>query len=379
MLIIATSPDAVKVNGKPDPDVAAALISARAAGNPVGLISNQAEPSWFDNTFGGTRVQFLRTPGRQDGRIISENSARFSLQPYDALVLAAKPEDVQMGKNGGAVLIAAGWGSPNPQVQNLGIRVDTADELRDVVNLSSQWPGGWWYSANMPEYSIRALADLSGYGVLEPQVVFSKKLTITVKNGGARLNALLAICSRSLLSDGFGSEKDLVWGVYPSSNSNNGDNEVLSDFVHRLRTTVSRVRYAKRGIPLFYRHTPSVKRSAGGAVNREDPTGQITTIHINPFYKDKGRLVGKHVVIVDDCTTFGVSFGVASAFLKKAGAKKVTCIALGKFGNKTGRYHITLKSDPFSPVARTDFTYTRNTFHVATNGTSQHQLLTLIE
>lgn len=378
MLIIATSPDAVIVGGKPDPDVAAALIDARTAGNPVGLISNHTEPAWFEGTFGGSSVQFLRTRGRQDGRIISENAERFSLQPYDALVLAAKPEDVQMGKNGGAVLIAAGWGSATPQVQNLGIRVDTPDELREVVNLSAQWPGGWWYVADMPEYSVRALADLSGYGKDAPQIVFSKKLTATVKSGGARLNALLAIAARSLLSEGFGAEKDLVWGVYPSSSSKNDDNEVLSDFVHRLRTTVSRVRYAKRDEPLFYRHTPSPKRSSGGGGDREDPTNQITTIHLNPFYKDKGRLVGKHVVIVDDCTTYGVSFGVASAFLKKAGAAKVTCLALGKFGNKVGRYNIEINSDPFSPVATDDFTYTRSVYHGATNGTSQHQLLALI-
>ncbi len=378
MLIIATSPDAVKINGKPDPDVVKALIDAKAAGNPVGLISNHAEPAWFEDTFGVSGVQFLCTRGRQDGHIISENAERHSLPPYDALVLAAKPEDVRMGKNGGAVLIAAGWGSQDQKVQSLGIRVDTADELREVISLSAQWPGGWWYTADMPGYSVRALADLSGYGKSDPQIVFSKKLTATVKKGGGRLNALLAIVARSLLSDGFGAEKDLVWGVYPSSSSDNDDDEVLSDFVHRLRTTVSRVRYAKRGEPLFYRHSPSPKRSIGGGGDRKDPTDQITTIHLNPFYADKGRLVGKHVVIVDDCTTYGVSFGVASAFLKAAGAAKVTCIALGKFGNKVGYYEIAINSNPSAPVAATGFEASRVGFSGETNGTSQHQLLSLI-
>jgi hypothetical protein len=101
MLIIATSPDALKVDGKPDPEIVKALIAAQAAGNHVGLISNHAKPPWFDDAFAGAHVQFLSTRGRQDGRIISKNSAHFSLQPYDALVLAAKPEDVQMGKKGG--------------------------------------------------------------------------------------------------------------------------------------------------------------------------------------------------------------------------------------------------------------------------------------
>lgn len=44
-------------------------------------------------------------------------------------------------------------------------------------------------------------------------------------------------------------------------------------------------------------------------------------MHLNPFYKDHQRLVGKNVIVVDDCTTYGVSFGVASALLR-AGSNK---------------------------------------------------------
>ncbi|MBO9357665.1 hypothetical protein GG851_27045 [Bordetella petrii] len=54
--------------------------------------------------------------------------------------------------------------------------------------------------------------------------------------------------------------------------------------------------------------------------------------------------------MVDDCTTYGVSFGVAAAFLRKAGATSVTGIALGKFGNQFRQYDIDILTDPFSPV-----------------------------
>lgn len=281
-----------------------------------------------------------------------------------------------MGKNGGAVLLAAGWASDH-RVQALGIQVSSAAELQEIIDLTANWPGGWWCEANLPGYTVRALADLSGYGVPDPQAVFAKNLTKTVKNGGARLNALLAITARSLLSDGFGAEDKLAWGVYPASHSKNDDEDTLSDFVHRLRTTVSQVHFARRGNPLFIRHKPSPKRSTGGGGDRNDPTNQITTLNLNPYYR--GKLAGRHVVVVDDCTTYGVSFGVAAAFLKKAGAKKVTCVALGKFGGRLGYYDITLNADPFAPVPTGAFSWKRLSCAVKSNAVAQHALLELFE
>jgi hypothetical protein len=176
---------------------------------------------------------------------------------------------------------------------------------------------------------------------------------------------------------GINNAENLLWGVYPSSNSDNLDDEVLSDFTHRLRTTVSRVHYSKRGAPLFIRHTPSVKRSKGGGGDRTDPSGQILTIHLNPFYR--GKLKGKNVVVVDDCTTYGVSFGVAAAFLLSAGAASVTGIALGKFGNQLRQYKISIKTDPFAPVATGGFLIEPTEWlHGIVNKNTQQNLLGLI-
>lgn len=378
MLILMTSPDAVLRNGNPDPQLVEVLIAARAGGNPVGLISNHAEPAWFKETFGASGVQFIQSWGRQSGEIVSKNAQKFSLHPFDVLVLAAKDEDVQMGKNGGALLIAAGW-SAAPQVAALGIRANAAAQLREVINLTAGWSGKWWFSADGPAYRVRALSDLSGYGQATTQQLFAQRLTATVKGGGSRLNALLAVTARSLLMDQVNELDGLVWGVYPSSNSSNDDDEILSDFTHRLRTTVSRVRFSKRDEPMFIRHTPSPKRSAGGGGDRTDPTGQITTIHLNPFYKQSGRLVGKHVVVIDDVTTYGVSFGVAAAFLRKAGAASVTGVGLGKFGNQLRHYSIDIGTDPFKPVVAGGFTVGETTWLPGvTSAVAQQVLLTLI-
>jgi hypothetical protein len=380
MLILMTSPDFVLRGGTPDPSIVAVLRDVVAGKNPVGLISNHGEPHWFQTTFANSKVQFLHVRGRQNGEVVVRNAAKFTLKPFDVLVLAAKAEDVQMGKNGGAVLVAAGWGTA-PPVKALGIRVNNAKELKEVVDLTAGWKGQWWFTATGPQYGVRALADLSGkgYSITQQQALFGQRLTAIVKNGGSRLNALLVVTARSLLMEGLGNAKNLVWGVYPSSNSSNLDQDVLSDFTHRLRTTVSRVQYCKRGEPLFYRHTASSKRSSGGGGDRTDPSEQIQTVQLNPFYKDHQRLVGKHVIVVDDCTTYGVSFAVASALLHKAGAATVTGIALGKFGNQLRYFEIDIQADPFAPIPLGGFSVrVHASFSGTSSATTQQVLQTLI-
>jgi hypothetical protein len=54
MLIVVGSPNIVVIDGKVNSEIAQVLIDTRAKGNPVGLISNHQEPSWFQNIFSGT-------------------------------------------------------------------------------------------------------------------------------------------------------------------------------------------------------------------------------------------------------------------------------------------------------------------------------------
>lgn len=379
MLIIMASPNSLLKDGKPLAEIVEVLKEVREAGSPVGLISNNDQPDWFDDFFSESGVQFIHHAGRQNGWIVAQNAKKFDLDPFNVLVLASKSEDVQMGKNGGAVLVAAGWGNLRKDVDALGIKVQSADELAQIVRLTEGWPGGWWWSADAKDYSIRALADLSTFGKDHTQAQFRDGIRSTVKGGGVRLNALLAVVARSLLREGVSEKNNLLFGVYPSSSSSNLDDEVLSDFTHRLRTTVSRVRMASRGKPLFIRHRPSIKRHAShGGIDRTDPTDQITSLHLNPEYK--GKIDNRNVVLVDDCATYGVSFGVASAFLKAAGATSVTCVALGKFGGQLRHYPITINGDPFSPItSKEEFTVGKVLYFCGTSDAgSQHVLQSLI-
>lgn len=378
MLIVLTSPHAFNAGSVPDATLVKVLIDAEAGNHPVGMVSNHKKPVWFDSSFAGTGVQFLRVPGRQSGAIIADNAKAFGLKAFDVLVLAATLDDVQMGKNGGAILVAAGW-SNNSKVAALGIRIASPQELGKIIALTSGWTGQWWYSGTMSKYSIRALSDLSHFNKSTAQEVFAKRLTNTVKNGGTRLNALLTVTARSLLTDGQGKLSSQLWAAYPSSSSTNDDTEVLSDFTHRLRTTVSNVQMCKKGEPLFIRHTHSIKRSKSKSVDRTDPTDQLLSLHLNPFYKEKDRLKNKNVVVVDDCTTYGVSFGVAAALLHSAGAKSMKGVALGKFGDQLRHYDIEILSDPFKPITSADYRIVKTGgFQGTENADSQALLQTLI-
>lgn len=352
MLVVLTSPSTVAPapGNLPRPDVVSALINLANQGYAVGIVSNHAAPLWFQQAFGNSNVQFRHWPARQKGEVIQANAEFNKLQSHDVVVLAGSNDDIAMAKNGRAMLVAAGW-SNDRHVQDLGVPVADGAEFQAVLGLINNWPGVWWFQGDTSIYSVRALADLSSMnGQTVTQQVVAGKIKATVKGGGPRLTALLTIASRSLLQDGVASVKKLLWGVYPSSASSNNDGEVLSAFSHRLRTISSRVHMARRGEPLFIRHSESPKRHAMNGIDRTDPSSQVETICLNPAYRH--NIVGRQIIVLDDCTTYGVSFGVAAALLRKAGAAAVLGLGLGKFGNSLRYYQIDIQSDPFAPIPK---------------------------
>lgn len=374
MLILMTSPDTIC--NAPDPDkLCSVLAEASRQGYVVVVASNHAKPNWFDDVFANSSVKFEHAIGRQRGDIVKKTATSCGLQTHDVLVLSGNEADMRMAKAGGGVLIAAQW-SNLEKIRNLGIRVSGATELETILKLNLDWSAEWFYGGEDGFYSVAALADLSTYGRDHAMANFARQLTTTVKGGDARLNSLLTITARSFMMIGWDQVPNLAWGIYPSSGSKNDDSDVLADFGHRLRTTVSNVHYAKRGQPLFIRHGPSIKRSAGGMVDRTDPSDQITSLHLNPFYK--GKLLNRHVILLDDCTTYGVSFGVAAAFLRSAGAASLTGIALGKFGNQLRYYDIVIEDAPFAPVENYSVRETRHFDGNVVNPSIQRDLRELI-
>ncbi|MFV2948681.1 phosphoribosyltransferase [Pseudomonas japonica] len=373
MLALVTSPDAFRENGtysrsrlKAFGEIAKNLV-------PVYVVSNHDLAPNIKQAFIDEGLKFIFTSARQGGQVIAQISKELVIKSHDILVFAVKLEDMQMAKNGRAVLIADEH-AIDRRVSGLGIKVKDLCELKQVIEICKGWTGSWWYRGQGKLYQLRVLANLSSKYVQADQAAFARMLTNTVKNGGAKLTALLAVVSRSLLNDTV-IEGDLLWGCYPSSSSSNKDEDVLSDFTHRLRTTVSSVHYAKRDEPLFIRHRPSIKRSTS-IVNRADPKDQITSLHLNPRYKK--QISKRRVIIIDDCTTYGASFAVAAGFLRAAGAEDVVGLALGKFGNCLADTSIEIKTCPFEPVAEDGYSFSIGMFECELSVDAQHVLLELL-
>lgn len=373
MIVLLLSPAALSHDTAESRLIDGALGRLASSEVIVCVVSNHPKPAWFDARFADTQVEYLQAPGRQSGQIVRDIAEHLKVTTSDVLVLAVNGDDLQMGTNGRAVVLSAQWVRGN-QVGHLGIGVATPHELEQIVALSSGWFGGWWYEGDGDGYRVRALADLSSKGRSETQQEFAGRLTRVVKNGGAKLSALLTVTARSLLSV-LSPDDSPLFGVYPSSASDNGDSEILSDFTHRLRTAVTRVHFAERGSPLFIRHKPSIQRHGGGSGDRTDPSNQVNTIHVNPVYRS--RLRGRHVIVVDDCVTYGVSFGVAAAMLKAGGATSVTGVALGKFGSCTREYLLKLRGRQFGPVKLVE--HSSLEFRERTSPVAQELLRTLLE
>ena len=129
--------------------------------------------------------------------------------------------------------------------------------------------------------------------------------------------------------------------VYPG-HITGSSNSLLDAFSNVVDQT-----FNKRHVPdLLVRHrdAPESKRQ-GAARNIID---QLNSIHVNPKYKAKIR--GKRILVLDDFTTAGYSFETARLMLMRAGAKRVTCVAIAKY--RASHVVATIERDwnPFGPV-----------------------------
>ncbi len=382
-LVILTSTTAVAPGGVAEPDLVTALKTLAGQDDThVCVVSVHAQPSWFETAFSDNdtdddnKVHFLRWASRQNGAGIQDLSRRNDIPCRDFIVFAATKDDISMAKNGKASVVSKCWGGPN-YASKYAIGVDNSAGLVEVIRLMQGWPGQWYYEESEPWYSVRSLVDLSSKYKSSDQVNWARRIKSVIKQGGSRLVSLQVICNRSLWISPDIVQKKSMWGLYPSSKSKNDDSEMLSELVHRLRTGASQMHMAREGSPLFIRHTPSRKRSLGGSGNRNDPSEQVESLHLNPAYE--GKIKDRNVIVFDDCTTYGVSFGVAAALLRRAGAASVSCIALGKFGHCLNYYEIEIEQSVFEPIKEGNYSIIeQRPFSRETNDISQATVLDLI-
>jgi hypothetical protein len=369
--LILLSGSAIRNGQQMYPGVEAALRAAKAAGAVIFLTSNRPEPSWLAEH---DYVRFQRTRSRQDGKIVKallEKNASI-LRRSDVVVLGATEEDFLMAVNSQTLLLGASWASSyKDKVAEYAIPLSSPGNLNTVLSvLDDKEP--WYFVAKTPSYEVFALTDAGTIGkgdLVELRLI--RELTDCLKSGAKNLRRGFHLHALSSLYVTAGFEQAKRWSYYPSSASTNEGEEIMATFSNRAR-----VMFKCQGKePLFVRHTPSVKRHRLGAgADRTNPQSQVESVHLHPYYKNKLR--GAHVVVMDDYLTYGLSFGVAAALLRKAGAERVLCVAMGKFGRAALAYEIEILKSPFAPLEPGDYTLKSRTSLVGTtNSDAQESFL----
>lgn len=350
--LILTSKDAIwnKDAGAPYKGVVEALKSAHSLGCQTFVVSNHKKPVWLDESLNFLTFQECGfRPPRQSGKIIQEllEANEGKLLPSDIFILGADDEDMMMAVNSKTVLIRCEWAKPlGPKISDYGVPFSDPGAIPLVVKLlEGREP---WYFIHTGDFmTVYALTSAgTKFEADATMVKLVNALRGCLKNGSEEYHKgfVLHFLSSIYATDAF-KEVD-VWGYYPSSASSNDESEVMADFCTLARETY---KHRSHG-PLFIRHTASAKRHMVGG-DRTDCTSQLASVHLNPSYR--GRLEGKTVAVLDDYLTYGVSFGVASALLKKAGAARVLAVSMGKFGDCAKNYAIRIQDDDvYSPLKK---------------------------
>ncbi len=327
-------------------------INALAANHWFAAVSNNPKPRNFDSLF--KNVTFLYAPGlggpRQNGKFVAEvlkqNQATINLKKSQVVMLGFGELDVPMYVNSRSVLIRCDWRADiHQKIKRYGVPCVSIDELPRVLKLLNE--DHPWYLTHEHEVCdtyclINAATRVGNDKELQ---ALAGQLQSCLKDGRPekRSDFITTLLSSLYATDVFQNVDH--WTYYPSSRSSNNGGEIIFNFVDLARTTFSRKRRPQN--PMFIRHTRTAARHSTGG-NREDPESQILSIHLHPDYKNSVR--GATVAVLDDYTTTGVSFSVASAFLRKAGATKVLAVAMGKFPRSSFIWDIELLNSPFSPV-----------------------------
>lgn len=133
----------------------------------------------------------------------------------------------------------------------------------------------------------------------------------------------------------------------PSSTvqSNGGFVEILMNRVRFLQGN----KVKRQREPIIIRHESVPKSHENKVAARNGIVNRLESMHINTAYK--GKLKGKHVLLLDDYLTSGDTIETAKALLKAAGVSRVTVLTLGKFDKRNAGYteHVfNIVGDPYS-------------------------------
>lgn len=372
ILLVSTDVLWNEAGAAPHKDVVETLQKVTEAGNLVVLISVHPEPPWFSKHFPYAKFCACGFDERKNGLIVDRLLAmnvKHGLKHSDMVVFGTKDADFFMAVLKQVLFVRCDWSQAADRERASKYGIPLSEPLL-ILGMTRLLESGtpWYYQHHSDGFSVYALTNAGTLGVQldAPARNLIDGLRNCLKQGDPKRKLAFQVHLLSSLYATEGFRGVDIWSYYPGSTSSNQGDEVMAGFCELARTA-----YGPRTKgPLFIRHTPCASRHQQRAEDdRTDPTLQVQTVHLNPAYRAK--LKGATVAVLDDFLTHGVSFGVAAALLQAAGAKKVICVAMGKFGRKARDYPLQIKGDPFLPVL--DYHYAGCTTPVGAH-TDQAQL-----
>jgi hypothetical protein len=348
MKVIITSPDAVidKRSNKLFPHIEEELRAfiAMEKGNYVATVSihqNDNIPTVFHPLV--IKPQYRGSP-----LLVTEVCAQLKCSPQNIIILGAKRHDMFTAAHSQSLLLRAGYAKVNNPADSIfsndyGILISEPKQIGKFLKLFYSIIQPWYCKIDVDDKTtLYALTNGNSYRIGGEYKDFYEDFKSCLKLGdGTYLHAFTAfiiVSSYRIMSE----LKNIdYWGTYPSS-----DGSLNSELEH-IKDKARQSYGGRTNQPIFFRHSPSVKRHEQGTKFREQDwcDSQLKTISLNPYYKDK--IAGKNICIIDDFTRYGSSCETARFLLEEAGAAKIVFIALGKFGYDYFKYSYKITGDLF--------------------------------
>ncbi|NBI06830.1 phosphoribosyltransferase [Senegalia massiliensis] len=222
------------------------------------------------------------------------------------------------------------------KARRYGLEIDNSKELLEIVRTANNQ--NFWYAYKELEDGSIVMSLMDGayraYSKSDTERILIKKFEEVLKQGNRNtfFEILLYHFLSAISNDNTLFSDVTIWGIFPSST-----NKLNSEMLHFKETVREMMKCQEpRNLDIhnknvLLRHTP-VKKSqhTKGNIRYKDGSDKhLNSIYVNPKFKKK--LKNATVCIFDDFLNYGNSFETARNLLKKAGAKKVIFVALGKF------------------------------------------------
>lgn len=250
-------------------------------------------------------------------------------QGENFIVIGNRDKDFELAVNNKLLYIVPNWCSEIcSKSLKYGVNIETIEQLEQIIKTVNN-QNNWYYHCIL-EDDTEIYSLLSGmymkWDVTPEEKELVKGFEDFLKRGKTDYYQILYYHFLAGISN-LPKFKDIdIWAIAPSSGSSL--NKEMLDFKDKARCMMKK-RYTKQGESLFVRHAPITKSHNLASNLREQygATRHFDSIHLNPSYK----VAGKNICIFDDYLTHGNTFEAMRNILRKAGAKKIIFVSLGRF------------------------------------------------